>query len=75
MAILASGGVSHTSDNRISASADESLTDWQLRITDAQPKDSVSGTIGASLTFQVLAAYVTCTEVHYSYAASFADSP
>lgn len=42
LAILASGGVSHTSDNRITASADETLTDWELQITEAQTKDSVS---------------------------------
>ncbi len=41
LAILASGGVSHTSDGRITASADETLSDWELRITDAQTKDSV----------------------------------
>ena len=40
MAILASGGVSHTSDARISTSADETLSDWQLRIDAAQTKDS-----------------------------------
>nr|CAH0104827.1 unnamed protein product [Daphnia galeata] len=40
LAILASGGVSHTSDNRITASADESLTDWELQIAEAQTKDS-----------------------------------
>lgn len=42
LAILASGGVSHTSDSRITASADETLTDWELQITEAQTKDSVS---------------------------------
>ena len=42
LAILASGGVSHTSDNRITASADETLTDWELQIAEAQTKDSVS---------------------------------
>ena len=40
LAILASGGVSHTSDARISTSADETLSDWQLRIDAAQTKDS-----------------------------------
>ncbi|EFX87810.1 hypothetical protein DAPPUDRAFT_192128 [Daphnia pulex] len=40
LAILASGGVSHTSDNRITASADETLTDWELQIAEAQTKDS-----------------------------------
>ena len=40
LAILASGGVSHTSDARISTSADETLSDWQLQIDAAQTKDS-----------------------------------
>jgi len=40
LAILASGGVSHTSDGRITTSADETLSDWQLRIDAAQTKDS-----------------------------------
>jgi len=40
LAILASGGISHTSDARISTSADETLNDWQLRIDAAQTKDS-----------------------------------
>jgi hypothetical protein len=42
LAILASGGISHTSDNRITATADETLTDWELRIAEVQTKDAVS---------------------------------
>ena len=42
LAILASGGISHTSDARITATADETLTDWELAISEVQSKDAVS---------------------------------
>jgi Immunoglobulin V-set domain len=40
LAILASAGVSHTSDSRISAASDAEQGDWQLRIQEALIKDS-----------------------------------
>ena len=40
LAILASAGVSHTSDSRISAASDADQGDWQLRIQEALIKDS-----------------------------------
>ena len=42
LAILASCGISHTSDARITATAYETLTDWELAISEVQTKDAVS---------------------------------
>ena len=56
LAILASGGISHTSDNRITATADETLTDWELRISEVQTKDAVSVCILFFLFYSILLA-------------------
>ena len=40
LVILASDGVSHTSDARISAVVDDESSDWQLHIKEGQTKDS-----------------------------------